>query len=69
MKLPPQLPALKMVRARGCNRSHEVVIWPLREALDELSAVEAALADRLLLIEDARERCACRASLRPGTRQ
>ncbi len=42
---------------------------PLSEALDELSAVEAALADRLLVIEDARDRCARRASLRPSSRQ
>ena len=44
-------------------------LGPLSEALDELSAVEAALADRLQMIEDARDRCARRASLRPSSRQ
>jgi hypothetical protein len=49
---------------RVCNGA----LRPLSEALDELSAVEAALEDRLQAIEDARERNLRRASLRPCSR-
>jgi hypothetical protein len=44
-------------------------LLPLTEALDDLSAVEAALDDRLQMIQDAVDRCSRRASLRPSTRQ
>ena len=45
---------------RVCNGALD----PLSEALDELSALENALEDRLELIEQTRLRCARRASLR-----